>query len=124
MFQVPTVVPRVAVTAAREAIATIVVTKMTFPMMMEEVMNQAASTVIEMMATRIVPETRPVFMNQTVIVIEMMAAIMSISVEEANHLLSVRCCKQNARQGFRIAPPWFWRKMNVRRTSSYPSFGL
>ena len=115
MFQVQTEVPQAAEKAASKA-TVMIVTKMRIPMMMKELMNQAASIQIETKTVLMNQKARRAFMNLTVITVivltnQRVTAITNqrgtvietvVSAEQANNLLTVKSREPNTRQDIRI----------------------
>merc|ERR1719310_279296 len=95
MFQVQTEVPQAAEKAASKA-TVMIVTKMRIPMMMKELMNQAASIQIETETVLMNQKARRAFMNLTVITVIVLTnqrvtvIVTVVSAEQANNLLTVK----------------------------------
>merc|ERR1711966_105453 len=107
MFQVQTEVPQAAEKAASKA-TVMIVTKMRIPMMMKELMNQAASIQIETKTVLMNQKARRAFMNLTVITViaitNQRGTVVEtvVSAEQANNLLTVKSREPNTRQDIRI----------------------
>merc|ERR1719389_1328532 len=107
MFQVQTEVPQAAEKAASKA-TVMIVTKMRIPMMMKELMNQAASIQIENKTVLMNQKARRAFMNLTVITVIVLTnqrvtvIVTVVSAEQANNLLTVKSREPNTRQDIRI----------------------